>query len=268
MNLWKIWRRWFSKNFPDGSIVRGIPSNTIYWIRYGTKRRFESVSVASTLVDVSRMMEVSDSELAGYEEGDVIKFPNYALLKDSSGKIWLLVENERRHIVNMDTFRKFGFNMDEVEDVNDEELLSYEIGEKITLESMYPQGMLVQVNGLRAVWYAEGGRKHLLEHPALLTLYFPGQRPQQISQETLDSLNTEDPYALQDGELVKTPDEPSVYVMEHGMKRAIPSGDIFESMGWKWSSIKTVPSDFLATYEDGMPILIDAEPTRLAMASE
>ncbi|MCW1892564.1 MAG: hypothetical protein KIH65_005020 [Candidatus Uhrbacteria bacterium] len=266
LNLWRIWRRWFSKNFPDGSLVKGIPSGTYYWIRFGERRPFASKSVAASLVNLDRAMEVSDSELAAYTEGVQIKFPNYSLLKDPGGKIWLIVGQERRHIVNMETFREFGFIEDEVEQATEGDLMQYEIGEKLTTDSMDPQGLLVQVKGLKAVWYAEGGRKHLLEHPALLSMYFRGERPKQITQATLDELDTAEPFKIEDGELVKASDSPAVYVIEHGMKRPIPSGETFESMGWKWSSIRTVPSDFLATYPDGSSILLDAPSSQIAKA--
>lgn len=269
LNLWRIWRRWFSKNFPDGSVVRGSPSEKIYWIRYGVRRPFASLAVASSMVDLDRVMDVSDSDLATYDEGETIRFPNYALLKDPNGRIWLVIGDERRHIVNMETFRKFGFNSDEVEDATEEDLVSYAVGEKITLESAYPQGRLVQVKGLKAVWYAEGGTKHLLKHPALLSLYFDGERPQQITQEVLDALETGDPYTMEDGELVKSTGSPAVFVVEHGTKRLIPSGDVFESMGWKWSAIKTVPADFLDGYETGETIeMTPEEPSVLVLNNE
>ncbi len=264
LNLWRIWRRWFSKNFPDGSVVKGIPSGTYYWIRFGERRPFASVSVAASLVDIDRAMEISDSELAAYTEGAQIKFPNYSLLKDPGGRIWLIVDSERRHIVNMEAFRAFGFVEDEVEEATDGDLNQYAIGEKLTQESMDPQGLLVQVEGLRAVWYAEGGRRHLLQHPALLTMYFRGERLKRITQEQLDELTEAEPFLIKDSELVKTPDSPAVYVMEHGAKRPIPSGEIFESMGWKWSSIRTVPTDFLETYEEGAPIILDAPSLQIA----
>lgn len=264
-NLWRIWRRWFSKNFPDGSLVKGTPSEEIYWIRYGERRPFASISVASSLTDIDRMIEVSDSELSAYPLGKEIKFPNYALLKDPNGRIWLIIDDERRHIVNMDTFRTFGFNSDEVEEATEEDLLEYTIGEKLTEESLPPQGRLVQVEGLRAVWYAEGNKKHLLNHPALLTLYFSGQKPLKITQEALNELQTAEPFVMDDGELVKTDESPAVFVIEYGKKRPIPSGELFESMGWKWSSIKTVPADFLETYEEGAPIILNAGDVQVAI---
>jgi hypothetical protein len=263
LNLWNIWRRWFSKNYPDGTVVRGTPSDNVYWIRFGVKRKFASLAVASSLVDLSKAAVTSDTELSAYPDGDPIAFPNYALLLDPHGAIWLIVGNERRHIADMETFKKFGFNMDEVDDATDADLAPYTIGEPITTESMYPQGRLVKVQGEKSIWYAESGKKSLVSHPALLTLYFPGERPQTVSKATLDELETTDPYAIHDGELVRTPDAPAVFAIEAGKKRPIPSATVFEGMGWNWSSVEFVPSSLLDGYSEGDPILIDTGPTAI-----
>ncbi|MFA5129478.1 MAG: hypothetical protein WC477_01000 [Patescibacteria group bacterium] len=254
LNLWTIWRRWFTKNFPDGSLVQGTPSKTMYWIRFGERRPFASIAAAQSLTNLDNLMTVSDSELAAYPLGATIQFPNYSLLKDPSGKIWLLVENERRQIINMDTFHALGFIDDEIENVKDADLASYDIGDKITSANVYPTGELVQAPNTKAVWYVEVGVKHLIENGTILTMYFRGQRPKKVAQATIDQLETGDPYRMKDGELVKSNDSPAVFVIEHGDKRLIPSGDIFESLGWKWSSITSVPSNFLATYSDGDPV--------------
>lgn len=258
MNMWQIWTRWFNKSYPNGTVVIGDPSGTIYWIRYGTKRPFASVAVASTLTDIEKAVTASDAELAGYETGEPIRFPNYALLRNSTGQIWLIVDDERRHIVNMDTFVKFGFNMDEVEDVADSELASYGEGMKITLDDAYPRGQLIQVSGLKAIWYAEGGKRQLITHPAIWTLYFNNRRPSAISQATLDSLTHSGAYLLHDGELVKSYDHPAVYVIENGMKRPIVSGEVFEEMGYGWEYIESLPSSLIDEYTTGLPIQIDA----------
>ena len=254
LNLWAIWRRWFSKNFPDGSLVQGTPSNTMYWIRFGERRPFASASVAASLTDMDHMMQVSDSELSAYPLGDTIKFPNYALLKDPEGRIWLLVGNDRRQIINMDTFHGLGFIDDEIQDVADVDLASYTVGDKITSANVYPTGELIQAPNTKLVWFVEAGTKHQIDNAAILTLYFPGQRPKKIPQAKIDSLPAGDPYRLQAGELVKAADSPGVFVIENGNKRLIPSGDVFESMGWNWSSIKTIPEDYLASYVDGDPV--------------
>lgn len=267
MNLWTIWRRWFSKNYPDGTAVKGVPSGSVYWIRFGEKRKFASLAVASSLVDLSKVAEASDSDLSAYPDGAPISFPNYALAQDPEGAIWLIVGNERRHIADMATFKKFGFNIDEVEEATDADLAPYTEGAPITKESMYPQGRLVRTNGDQAIWYAENGTKSRIRHPALLSLYFPGQKPQVIAAVTLNELTETEPYRLHDGELVRTPETAAVYAIEDGKKRAIPSADIFEEMGWKWSSIEVIPASLLDGYAESDPISSDApvnEPVQLA----
>lgn len=254
LNLWNIWRRWFSKNFPEGTVVQGTPSKIIYQIKFGQKRPFASLAVAGSLVNLDQIIQASDSDLTGYEEGAPIKFPNYSLLKDPSGRIWLIVGNARRHIDSMETFRKFGFMEEEVEDALDQDLQNYEIGNEINMTSTYPQGRLVQAKGARDVWYAENGKKQLIDHPVILTLYFEGERAQIISEETLNQLETINPYLLHGGELIKSPESPATYVIENKTKRLIPTGEVFESMGWKWKNIHTVPKSMLDTYADGMPI--------------
>jgi hypothetical protein len=264
MNLWNIWHRWFSKNYPDGTVVRGTPSGRIYWIRYGLKRPFASLAVASSFVDISKIVDASDADLAAYSDGDKISFPNYALLKDPSGSIWRIIGNERRHIVDMATFGKLSFNLDEVEDVIDADLAQYTIGEPITTKSMSPEGMLVQAPGVKAVWYAEAGTKRLIQSPAILSLYFSGMNVQKISASDLNTLTTSAPYGIRDGELVRTETDPAVYAIENGKKRPIPSADIFESMGWKWISVEIVPKSLLDGYDIGEPILIGPIPTQTA----
>jgi hypothetical protein len=266
LNLWNIWRRWFSKSYPDGTVVKGVPSGTIYWIRFGMKRPFASIAVANSLVDTAKAAETSDSDLAAYQTGDPISFPNYALVRGSDGAIWLISGSERRAIANMDTFKKFGFNLDEVEEASEEDLAPYAVGAPITMQSMYPQGRLVSVAGQKEVWYAEGGKKRRIIHPALLGLYFSGEKAQQITPAALDALETADPYRLHDGELFRTPESPAVYAIENGKKRPIPSAEVFEEMGWKWASIEVIPDSLLSGYEDGDPISVTAQPTMLAAA--
>jgi hypothetical protein len=266
-NLWNIWRRWFSKNYPDGTVVRGVPSGSIWWIRLGERRPFASASVATTLVDLSKVVEASDSELSAYQDGPAISFPNYALLRDPQGKIWLLSGNERRHIINMETFRTYGFNEDEVENATNEDLAPYEIGLKITLASKYPQGALLQDGKSKEVWYAESGVRHLISQPSLLTMYFKNRKPKITTTLALGELTLGEPYLLKDGELVKAKGSSAVYVMENGKRRPITSADVFLSLGWKWKNIVTLPANYVESYPVGDPVVPNISSVQLASAS-
>jgi hypothetical protein len=263
-NAWKIWKRWFTRHFPNGTAVRGSDGK-IWWIRNGLKRPFASTAVASTMIDLGKVVNVNDAELSAYDEGLPISFPNYALLKETNGTIWLIVDDERRHIVDMDAFRAFGFNMDEVQEVATEDLQYYTATDPITTLTQYPQGQLLEEEYTGQVWYAEDGERHLIQDAVMLGLYFKARKPKVVSAAVLGSLKVGTPYGLQDGELVKSPISPAVFVIEHGQRRSIPDGETFESLGWQWKNIVTVPEITLVNYPEGAPILLDTDaPTQLA----
>jgi len=55
-----------------------------------------------------------------------------------------------------------------------------------------------------------------------------------------------------DGTLIKYPDSPAIYLVEGGKKRSFKSGEIFESLGYKWGEVIEISSDEI--YPDG-PII-------------
>ncbi len=59
------------------------------------------------------------------------------------------------------------------------------------------------------------------------------------------------------GTLIKYPDQPGIYLIQGGSKRAFASGEIFEKLGFKWEEVIEIPSDEI--YPDG-PI-IDSNAT-------
>lgn len=267
LNLWRIWRRWFSVTYPDGTLVRGAPSGEIFLIRFGEKRPFASVAVASSRADITKAVAAADTDLAAYPDGPAIKFSPYSLLRDPAGRIFLLTTDAKRHIANMEAFRKFGFNEEEIQDVPLADLTAYPDGPKITTDTAFPQGVLMKTASAPGVWYVEDGKKHALQDAVYLKLYFRGRRIRIVAQKTLDAVETADPYRLQDGELVKAESSAAVYVVENGFLRPIPSADAFESVGWNWHNVVTVRDRVIAAHELGTPFEIQRPAAALAQAT-
>lgn len=268
--LWRIWKRWFSIHYPDGTVVREKSSGDTYLIRFGEKRRFASKAVVSAQVDKNKILLVEDTDLQNYPDGDPIKFSKYSLLRDPQGRIFLLTGEGKRQIANMEAFRKFGFNEDEIEEVEASDLAEYAEGTKITTETVFPQGVLIKVAEAPGVWYVEDGVRRPLLNSVLLKLYFSGRKIRNVTQKTLETYTLGEPYRLHDGELVKSSEAPSVYVVENGILRPIPSGEVFESVGWQWSNIVTVPPKLLSAHEIGEPFTHTAPvqvQTELAQSS-
>ena len=259
LNLWRIWRRWFSLSYPDGTVVKGKNSGKSYLIRLGQKRAFTSRAVLESMVDPEKILSVSDTELAAYPDGPEIRFPKYALLKEKNGTIWLLDDEGRRKIADMKAFRKFGFNEDEIVELEaDEDLSEYPIGETISVKTEFPQGALFTEKETKKLWYVEGTVKREVPHVAFLKLYFSGMKAKTVTTKKLASYTTGEAYRFRDGELVRGVKNASVYVVENGLLRPIPSAEIFESIGWKWKNVITVADSVIKSYDIGDAIGLDS----------
>jgi len=276
LNLWRIWRRWFSMVYPDGTLVRGNPSGKTYLIRIGQKRPFASRMVLESLADTAKIVDISDTELSAYPDGPEIQFPRFALLKDPKGRIWLLTEGGRRQIADMKTFRKFGFNEDEIIDVEDSDLADYVVLATINSKTEFPQGMVLQDKGDKSYWYVEDDQKHQIMEKVFLALYFRGRKIKQVTTKALEKYTTGEPYKLHDAELVRSVSSPSVSVVSEGMLRPIPSAEVFEALGWKWKNVVTVSDKVLSAYPVGQPFTIasvtptatDEDPTSTTVLTQ
>ncbi len=258
LNLWRIWRRWFSLTYPSGTVVRGTPSGKSYLIRFGEKREFASQAVLESMVDVKKIIEASDTELAAYPDGDQVKFPKYSLLRTPDGSVYLLVSNGKRKFSNRAAFDRFGFMDDDILDVEDADVSDIPDLEPITEKTVFPQGALVKTAKSNTVWYVEASIKHAIPDMTFVKLYFQGRPIRTVTQAKLDGYKTGDAYKLQDGELVRGKSSPAVYVVESGELRPIPSAETFETLGWKWQNVVTLPDRIIGTYAVSDPFTLMA----------
>ena len=254
LNLWNIWRRWFNLSYPDGTIVQSKGTGKAYVIRNGTKRPFASRAVMMTRVNMEKVVAVSEMELTSYPDGDSIKFPKFALLRDPKKHIYLLTDEGKRPIKDLATFRKFGFNEDEIEDVEFADIADIPTASIISSTTVFPIGALLQDSKTKEIWYIEDGIRHLIPANVYLTLYFSGRQVRQNLTKKIQAYKLGDPYKLQDGELVRGKTNTSVYAVDSGLLRPIPSEDVFNAIGWNWKNVVTIPDAVLATYQTGDPI--------------
>ncbi|HVM90977.1 MAG TPA: hypothetical protein VMU11_03725 [Verrucomicrobiae bacterium] len=259
LNLWHIWRRWFSLSFPDGTLVQAKTSGTYYLIRNGQKKAIGSKAIAASMFDISKAVVTEDSQLSGYPDGQSISFPNYSVVRTEDAKLYLIVGEKKRLIANKAIFTKLGFVEDDVVDGTNADLTAYTDGTDITSEKQYPTGLLAK-DPAGTVWYIEDGVKHKVPSAAFLNLYFKGKKAKALTQKQIDAYKTGDDYHLRDGELVKSDKGSAVYVVENGALRPIASGDVFEQLGWQWRNVITLPAKLVASYQVGLPVTLQSPP--------
>lgn len=259
LNLWHIWQRWFSLQFPDGTVVQGKTSGDIYLIRFGVKRAFKSKAVAASMVDPAKIVQVEDSKLTSYPDGPTISFPNYSIVKTEDKKLYLIDGQTKRLIVSTKVYYKLGFNDDDMVDGTNADLTAYQDGRDISSEKQYPRGLLAQ-NSKGGVFFIQDGVKHPITDISIFQLYFKGRKPQKMDDKTLATYETGSPYMLRDGELVRGASKPDVFVVENGTLRPILAGDVFEQLGWQWRNVVTVPDRVLKDYPIGDAVQLQTAP--------
>ena len=235
--FWLIWQDYWGLNYPDGSLVKTSDTPGVWLIKYGTKKLIRSWAVLISRFDPKKILTISQTDLEKYEVGPEIKFPNYSLLQTPANKIYLVVHDEIRYITSPEVFRIIGFNPEEVENVEEIDLIGYQKGIDITIQSIYPTGALLQNDQNGGVYYVENGIKHPIYSPEILKANYPNKVLTQVAPEEFDQYELGLPVKFKDGELIKAKDKSEVYVITNGNRRWIKTAEAFANYSYKWDNI-------------------------------
>jgi len=250
-NFWKLWNQYFSRIFPDGSLVRADSEPGVWLIQGGKKRPFLSQGALNSRYDPKKIITVNKADLDGYLKGDPIKFAQYSLVKSPPGDIYLLVNDAKRKIESPEAFRRLGFNPEEVDSASSQDLSYYQNGDPVTENDAYPTGVLLKDPKTGGVYFVINGAKAPLIDPIFLKTKFKNYSAIKATEEELEKYTKIEPVKFEDGYLLKSTMNPSVYVISNGVKRPIASGKVFENLGYKWENILEVHPRVLALYGQG-----------------
>ncbi|MFA6428039.1 MAG: hypothetical protein WCW02_00645 [Candidatus Buchananbacteria bacterium] len=256
--FWKIWTRYFKRTYPDGTLLTSKESPAdIYLIQAGVKRKFVTKAALVSRFNPKLILTVPASDLDLFEDGSPLKFPQYSVIESTeTSNIYLIVGDTKRQIIDNQVFKLLGFNPEEVVIVAEQDLSYYTTSTPLTTKSSYPLGTILQDRKTKALYYAEAGTKSPILNQELLTLRFKNKKIVQVSSTQLDQLFNGETIKLLDGELVKTKNDPAVYVISNGTKRLVPSADLFGKMGYNNKNIIVVSKALLNLHPDGEPITL------------
>lgn len=252
--FWTIWYDWFTKKYPDGSLlqVQGTPG--VYLIQNGKKRPFLSRTAFISNYDPKKIIIVSKSDIDVYENGFPIKFANYSLIKSPDGRIYMIDGNQKRYITSPEVFRNIGFNPDEVIDVTLQDLSLYEDGEDITLKSTFPTGALLQSKETGGISFVQNGVRHSIWSKEILNSRFKNKQIIKTDQASILQYPLGDPVKFKDGDLVTSPNANGVYVISNGERRGIPSQNVFNALGFQWKNVIRTSDKALFIHPEGEKI--------------
>ena len=113
---------------------------------------------------------------------------------------------------------------------------------------------LVKSSSAPTVWYVVNGKKYILLDGVFLDLYFKDAKIHTLTDKEIANYQDARPYTFDDGTLVRSYSQPTVYLVQNGDLHAIISDKVFEALGYKWSEVATAPDFLLKTYAVGEPI--------------
>lgn len=253
-NFTIIWDRWFTIQHPTGTLLKVIGEPGIFLVEYGYKRPIKSWSAFLSRFNSDLIIEVPKNVIDNYPDGRAINFPNYSLLNDKSGNMYLLVDDALRKFDSMDTFRSIGFMEDELVEIENGDVTLFDVGTEITQASILPQGIIMQLTTTGSYYYVEDGKRHPIVDELVVKARFPGRAIKQVTPTEIEQYLEGNQISLPDGYLVKSPEDPTVYIITEGRRRPIASESVFLSYGYSWDDIYTIHAVALNAHPLGLAI--------------
>lgn len=115
-------------NFPSGIAVK-TNSGTFY-IKDGWK--FKLISDRAEQSWFFTIVKAEDSALTSIKTGGKLGFRDGTIIQNiADGKIYLISQNKRRHVINPDSFKRYGLDRSKVIEVSETETKAHEQGEDL-----------------------------------------------------------------------------------------------------------------------------------------
>ena len=115
-------------NFPSGLAVK--TDKAIYWIKDG--KRYKLISDRAAKSWMFTTVNATEAALSGIKLVGKLGFRDGALIKNiADGKMYLISQNKKRHIVDPDSFDRYGLDRRSVVEVSEAEANMHNTGEDL-----------------------------------------------------------------------------------------------------------------------------------------
>jgi len=115
-------------SFPSGLAVKTDKST--YWIKDG--KRYKLISDRAAKSWSFTTVNATEAALSGIKLVGKLGFRDGSLIKNiADGKMYLVSQNKLRHIVDPDSFNRYGLDRSKIIEVSEKEISAHDLGEII-----------------------------------------------------------------------------------------------------------------------------------------
>ncbi len=236
LNFWKLWHTWFGQVYPDGSLIKGYNSPTVYLIQEGKKRAISSMSVLISRYNPKMIISIPVAELNNYENGKELTFANYSILKQNTN-YYLVDFDTIRPFANYNVVKALGYNPGEFIEVTPTDISNYTLGKIITAEVKNFTGRLVRGKETKGLYYLKDNYYYFISDEQMAKINFPNLSEETVSITDLQNYTDGGLLKFKDGTLLGIKGSNKIYVIENDKKRHIASEEVFNGFGFNWDNI-------------------------------
>jgi hypothetical protein len=115
-------------NFPSGIAVK--TDKDTYWIKDG--KRYKLISDRAAQSWCFTTVLATEAALSGIKLVGKLGFRDGTLIKNvADGKMYLVSQNKLRHIVDPDSFNRYGLDRSKMIEVSEKEISAHDLGENL-----------------------------------------------------------------------------------------------------------------------------------------
>lgn len=219
-----------TSNLTDGTLIRAEASVKIYVIISGKKKWIPTP-------EVFEQLGYYWTDIKILPKSDLDKYPDYEdnlIRRSGDTSVYLVVNGIRRHIPNPDVFNGYGFDWNDVKDVEQD------------VVDKYQEAYLIRASKDPNVYYIHNGVRKLIPNMDIFRSY--GDRVEDVQ---IVSMTERDAYPITN--LIRLASSVDVYLIEGSVKRRVPSVAVFNQHGFDWArviSINQIEFDYYQTGTD------------------
>lgn len=235
------------KYAPDGQLIKDQSGN-VFLAENGKKRKFTSARLFEYLNYKWKNIK-EDAYLSFYLDGLDMIYPDGTLVRrEKSNEVYLIENKQRREITSNRLMSALKYNPANVILITEDELNHFPAGEKMK----YPDNTLAKTEDSPTVYLIKNSKRKEFTSAVLFEkLGYKWSNIINITKDEMENHLADGKVLYPDGFLIKSSDNPAVYILEAGEKRKITSAVLFEKRGYKWSEITSLSPEEIKNYPDG-----------------
>lgn len=117
---------------PEGALIRVEGTPTVYVIKGGKKVPISDIQLFNTRkYDWKKVLVVKNNQANKFDTGSALSYPDGSLIRDNSGKVYVIDQGKKRLVRSFEDFKKSGYDESRILNVGNSVLSKFEEGSDI-----------------------------------------------------------------------------------------------------------------------------------------